>query len=398
MTNSTKRLYFEDPYRMEFEAGVVEELTCEGKPCLILDQTCFYPESGGQLSDKGTLSGVEVLRVFEDGDRIVHQIGKDIFVEKVQGHIDWETRFDHMQQHAGQHILSQSFFHLYKAETLSFHLGNKTSTIEVNLRTAGKDDVKNAEELANRIVFEDRLIKSYFVNMEEIENIPLRKPPKVAGLIRIVEVDSFDHSACGGTHPRRTGEIGLIKILKWERIRDNVRLEFVCGLRALRDYSLRNSVLRQVSLKFSSSENEVGSSVDKLLSDFKAQKKTIKRMQEQLIHYEAEEIIRQVKGKIIKKTFCGRAPEEMRFLALTLIKKGDYCVLFGSKLETRAYLILACSEKLAADMNELVPVVSALLEGKGGGRPSLVEISGERKENMEVALNKAHEWILKKGI
>lgn len=398
MTDPTKRLYFDDPYRMEFEAVVVDKLICEGKPGLILDQSCFYPESGGQPSDSGTLNGVEVLKVFEEGDQIVHQMEKEIIVEKVQGRIDWKTRFDHMQQHAGQHILSQSFMHLFKAETLSFHLGSSVSTIEVNLRTAGENDIRRAEELANRIVFEDRLIKSYFVRMEDIEKIPLRKPPQVAGIIRIVEVDRFDHSACGGTHPRRTGEIGLIKILKWERIRDNVRLEFVCGFRALDDYSFRNSILRQVSLKFSSGENEVGSSVDKLMTDLKAQKKTIKKMQEQLIHYEAEELIRQVRGKIIKKAFVGRAPEEMRFLALSLIKMGDCCVLFGSKLETRAHLVLACSEKLGADMNEIVPIVSALLEGKGGGRSSLVEISGERKENMEAALNRAHEWILKKGI
>ena len=396
MKKETKRLYLENPCKVEFEAQVVEKVAWEQKPALILDQTCFYPESGGQPCDKGMINGIEVIKVLEDEARIIHLAAEDISSDKVTGKVDWQTRFDHMQQHSGQHILSQSFHELLGAETLAFHLGEAISTLEMDLRKISEEDVENIERRANEIVFEDREIKCYFIPEEKIESVPLRRPPKKKGLIRVVEVSDFDFSACGGTHVRRTGEIGLIKIIRLERIRNNIRFEFICGRRALEDYLRKNRILRELSTRFTVNEGEILYSVEKLSSDLKSQQRNRKKMQEKIAQYEAQEIMQEAEGKVIKEVFVDKTPEEVRFLVLSIIRKGDFVVLFGLKGEERGHLILACSENLDIDMREIVPLVSPLIKGKGGGSSSLVEVAGEEKENLEQALEKAFEFIKKK--
>jgi alanyl-tRNA synthetase len=396
MKQETKRLYLENPYQVEFEAQVVEKVIWEKKPGLILDQTFFYPESGGQPSDKGLINEVEVLKVLEDEARIVHLVAGDIPAGEVTGKINWRTRFDHMQQHSGQHILSQSFHELLGAETLAFHLGETFSTLEMDLRKISEDEIEQIERRANEIVYEDREIKCYFVPEEKIESIPLRRPPKKKGLIRVVEVSDFDFSACGGTHVHRTGEIGLIKILRLERIRNNIRFEFICGRRALEDYLRKNRIVRELSTRFTVNEAEILNTVEKLSSDLKSQRRGGKKLQEKIAQYEAQEITQDAKGKIIKEVFVDKTLEEVRFLVLNIIRKGDFVVLFGLKGEERGHLFLACSENFNIDMREIVPLVSPLIKGKGGGRPSLVEVAGEEKENLEQALEKALEFIKKK--
>ena len=396
MKEGTKRIYLESPYKVEFEAQVVEKVIWEKKPALILDQTCFYPESGGQPCDKGTINEVEVLKVLEDEARIIHLLDEDISSDKITGKIEWQTRFDHMQQHSGQHILSQSFHELLGAETLSFHLGEAISSVEMDIRKISEEEVENVERRANEIVFQDREIKCYFIPEEKIGSVPLRRPPKKKGLIRVVEVSDFDFSACGGTHVRRAGEIGLIKILKLERIRNNVRFEFICGKRTLEDYLWKNRILRELSTRFTVNEGEILNTVEKLSSDLKSQKRKGKKMQEKIAQYEAQKIIQEAKEKIIKELFVDKTPEEVRFLVLNIIRKGDFVVLFGLKGEERGHLILACSENINIDMREIVPLVSPLIKGKGGGRSSLVEIAGEEIVNLEQALERAFEFIKKK--
>lgn len=389
----TKRLYFDDPYQTEFEAQVIEHFEQERKIVLVLDQTCFYPESGGQPADKGTLNGVEVADVKEEDSKILHFLERDIAATGVRGKIHWEIRFDHMQQHTGQHILSQSFYELLRAETLSFHLGEKTSTVEIGVERISERDAERVELRANEVVFEDRPVKTYFLSEDELEKIPLRKPPEKIGSIRVVEVNGFDYSACGGTHCRRTGEVGMIKITKWERIRNNLRFEFVCGKRALRDYALKNILLHRLSLRFSAGEERLESSVENLFSELKSLRKTIKNLEEKIIHYEAAEIVQKAEGKIIEKIFERRPLEEVKFLALQIIRSGDFIVLFGLKGEARNHLVLARSESFSFDWREIVPSLCDLLRGKGGGSPSLVEMAAEKETDIRPALAKALDFV-----
>jgi alanyl-tRNA synthetase len=393
MEHKTKRLYYDNPYQVEFKANVIGREKIDKKPALLLDQTCFYPESGGQLADKGKINGVEVLDVVEKDANILHIMQSEVESDEANGVIDWETRFDYMQQHSGQHILSQCFDTLFDALTLSFHLGMKTSTVEIDKRDITENEVEKVETLANEIVFQDEEICTYITPEEMIEKIPLRKPPQKTGHIRVVQISDFDYSACGGTHPNKTGEIGLIKILKWERIRNNLRFEFVCGRRALLDYGFKNRIIRDVAVKFNVGEGELVGSIDKMITELKDQRRRLRKAQETILDIEAQEIKRKTEGNVIKEIFTGKPPDEIRFMALSIIRSGEYIVLFGTELEDRAHLILASSESLGRDMRDLIPVVSPLIDGKGGGRETLVEIAGQKKENLKHALDKASEFL-----
>jgi alanyl-tRNA synthetase len=393
MGEETKRLYFDSPYQVEFEANVIQNVILEGNPGIILDKTCFYPEGGGQPADKGTLDGVPVIHVLEKDNQIIHVLEKNISSDVVKGKIDWNTRFDHMQQHAGQHILSQCFVQLFDAATRSFHLGEETSTLEIDKRSMSDQEAERVEKCANDVVFQNKEIKSCFYREEEIDRVRLRRPTQKTGDIRVVEVPDFDQTACGGTHPRSTGEIGTIKILKWDRIRDNVRLEFICGKRALKDYARKHRDLKTLSNSLTVDDREVVASFEKIQSDLKTQKRINRKMQEKIIQHEAVEIMQIAEGKIIKQIFKGRSQDEIKLLARFTIKKGEVVVTFGLEMEERAHVFLACTESLGLDMRELVPVVSPLIEGRGGGRPSLVEISGGKKENLEQALEEAYKLI-----
>ncbi len=382
----TVRLYFEDAYLREFEAAIVRRETREGKPIAVLDRTAFYPESGGQPADRGTLNGIKVLDVQEDGEDILHTLESEIGGDRVKGVIDWPLRFDRMQQHSGQHILSEAFLAAVHGETRSFHLGDDVSTLEIGLPGITEPELERVEKAANAVIFEDREVKTYFVPPEKISEVPLRRPPKKEGTLRIVEVAGYDYSACGGTHVRRAGEIGLIKVTRWEKIRGNLRFDFLCGGRALADYTAKNRVSRSLAGSFSVADKDVPAAVEKLQAELKAQKKSARTMQEALAGYEAHEIVEKNPGKIIRKVFKDKSPEEVRFLALKVIRHAPRVVLFAAVAHPQSHTILARSEEIGVDLREFAPLVSSTVSGKGGGGPSLVEIVTQDDSKLEEAL------------
>ncbi len=393
----TVRLYFEDAYLKEFEAHIVRRETREGKPGVVLDRTAFYPESGGQPADRGTLNGVKVLDVQEDGEDILHTLEHEIGDDGVKGVIDWPLRFDRMQQHSGQHILSEAFLTVVRGETRSFHLGDDVSTLEIGLPGITEPELERVEKAANAVIFEDREVKTYFVPPERISEVPLRRPPKKEGTLRIVEVAGFDYSACGGTHVRRAGEIGLIKVTRWEKIRGNLRFDFLCGGRALADYIAKNRVSRHLAGSFSVADRDVLAAVEKLQADFKAQKKAAKTMQEALAGYEAHEIVEKSPGKVIRLVFKDKSPEEVRFLALKVIRHAPRVVLFAAAAHPQSHIILARSEEVSVDLREFAPLASSTVSGKGGGGPSLVEIVTQDDSRLEEALEAVEKALRAKG-
>lgn len=389
----TRRLYYEDAYLMEFEAEVVERREHEGLPAVVLDRTAFYPESGGQPWDKGTLGGVEVLKVLDIDGSIWHVLKSEIAGATVRGKIDWATRFDHMQQHTGQHILSQAFFETLKGETLSFHLGPAVSTLEIGLRAISDVEADRVEDRANGIVWENLEVKTYFVPEDRIGEVPLRRPPKKQGLLRVVEVEGFDYSACGGTHCRRAGEVGLIKLGGIEKIRGNIRFEFLCGDRALRDYRGKDRTVRRLAGAFSCSDGDVVAQIEKLAGDHKALKKRSRRLGERLAAFEAQDVIRAAAGPVVAEVLEGKTPEEARFLALNVIRGGEFAVVYGASDENQGHLIVARSESLKADLRQLVPVIGAVLPVKGGGGPSLVELVTTDAARLGEAVAAAVAWL-----
>jgi alanyl-tRNA synthetase len=389
----TRRLYFEDAYLTEFEADVVERLTFDGRPAVVLDRSAFYPESGGQPWDSGVIDGAAVVKVVEDGDRIVHVLDREVGTARVRGKVDWDLRFDHMQQHTGQHILSQAFVEVLQGETKSFHLGASESTLEIGIGRADEAGVALVERRANAVVFENRPVRIFFIPPERIAEVPFRRPPKKEGTLRVVEVDRFDHSACGGTHCRSTGEVGLIKILRWERIRGNLRFEFVCGGRALADYGRKNAVVRDLVGRFNVSGAEVPDAVERLSSELRGLKKDVRRLEDALASFEAKEIAAGARGTILRGIFRDRSPEAVRSLALHVAKQGPFVVLYAGFSADRCHLVMVRSETIDLDLRTLVPKVAPLVGGKGGGGASLVEIAGRREADADAALASAAEAV-----
>jgi len=385
----TRKLYHEDAYLTEFEASVIERRVVDGRPAIILDKTAFYPEAGGQSSDRGTLDGVAVVDVVDEEGTIVHVLAAPLGAETVHGAIDRVRRIDRMQQHSGQHILSQAFYEVLKGATLSFHIGDEVSTLEIGVPKISDADLDRVEARANAVVFDDLEIRTYLVPEERIGTVPLRKPPKKCegGMIRVVEVDRFDHSACGGTHCRRAGEVGLIKVVKWEKLRGNLRFEFVCGGRALRDYQEKNRTVRHAAAAFSVAERDIPAAIDKTQAEVKALKKRARRLEERVAAFEAGQMVREAAGKVIQAVFEDRSPEEARFLALNIIRQGAFLVLFAASGEGRSHIILAASEALGFDARTLVPVIAGVLETRGGGSPSLVELVTTETDKVAAALD-----------
>ncbi|MBC7224597.1 MAG: alanyl-tRNA editing protein, partial [Anaerolineae bacterium] len=236
----TTRLYYDDPYLTEFTARVVERLEWDGHPAVVLDRTAFYPTSGGQPHDTGRLQDVRVVGVEEDPEgRVVHLLERPLQADEVRGQVDWARRFDHMQQHTGQHILSQACWRTLRAETVGFHLGEEAATIDLDVPDLDLAALERAEVLANDIVCQDLPVHTAFLTDDEAATLPLRKPPAVHGKIRVVQVEGFDASACGGTHVRRTGEVGPIAVVRVEHRGRESRVHFLCGHRATQDHRQR---------------------------------------------------------------------------------------------------------------------------------------------------------------
>ena len=390
----TKRLYYEDAYLTEFDADVVERTQHDGRPAVVLDQTAFYPESGGQPWDKGTLGGAEVLAVVEREDgAILHVLDGPAPEGRVHGAVDRGTRLDHMQQHTGQHVLSQAFFEVLKGETRSFHLGPQVSTLEIGLAAAADADLDRVEDRANAVVREDREVRISFVPEDRIGEVPLRRPPKKSGLLRVIDVDGFDFSACGGTHVRRTGEIGLIRLGPAEKIRGNLRFEFLCGGRALGDYRAKDRTVRRLAGAFSCAPGDVAGHVERLAAEHKALKKRVRGLDERLAAFEAEAVIRSATGPLISGVLADRTPEEARFLALNVVKGGEFTVVYGASSESQGHVIAARSASLKTDLRELAPVVGAVVPVKGGGGPSLVELVTSERARLAEAVEAAVVWL-----
>jgi alanyl-tRNA synthetase len=400
----TKRLYYEESYLQEFKGKILKKIKIDGKPALILDNTCFYPTSGGQPNDLGYIQGVSIVDVIEDNEKIIHVLKGGIEEEcgdTVIGKIDWKRRFDHMQQHLGQHILSGALMKLWSAKTLSFHLGEEVCTLDIAKEKLTEEEAKKVEECTNEIIFDNRPVKCYFVEEEEeVKRLNLRKVPEKTGKIRIIEVEDFDLSACGGTHCRATGEVGMIKITKWEKRGEKIRLEFICGRRAWKDYFWKNEVIKNISNKLTIKDSELGEAIDRMLEERKEIGKELKEFKEKLQEHEAKRLIdesslRDNRIKIINKVFEEKNFKEVMGLVQKIINLDESVVVLAgikSKGEGEgAKILFACSRALEYDMNRLVREAGKFIEGRGGGAPNFAQAGGKKVEGIEDALNFALE-------
>jgi len=277
----TQRLYYQDSYLKEFQARVVDS-SPDGLR-VYLDRTAFYPTSGGQPFDTGVLENIPVTDVVDEGDRVAHVVREMLQCEHVHGAVDWPRRFDHMQQHTGQHLLSAVLVELFEAPTVSFHLGAESSTIDI-ARILEPAQLRHAERRANEIAFENRPVTVTY--RDSSEALDLRKPTERQGSVRIVSIQDLDRSACGGTHVRATGEIGAILIRRLDRIRGNQRIEFLCGMRAVNraraDYEALSSVARSFSAPLDETPALVDAQREKLLDSDRTRRRLAAQLAEAL--------------------------------------------------------------------------------------------------------------------
>jgi len=393
----TERLYYTEPYRTHFTARVVERVTWDGQPAVILDRTAFYPESGGQPADRGTLGNAAVLDVIEreaDGDgetAIVHVLSDEVSVDVVEGEIAWPRRFDHMQQHTGQHILSAAFAQGLNAETVGFHLGADSSTIDVDVADLEMESVLPVETRANEVIWDDRLVSIRLVEGDAVASLPTESLPDVAGPIRLIEITGpagatealFDANPCGGTHVARTGEIGMIKVVGLEHRGEETRVEFLCGRRAWRDYEARRRITADLGRRLTVGIWELDGAVERLQEEYRELRLSERRLRERLLEMESVQLVgtATVYGdyRVVGAVWQERSPDELRILALKLADHRDVVALLFSTNE-RVHFCFARAESLDMNVNDLLQEACAELGGKGGGRPNVAQGSAPKAD------------------
>ncbi|MCA1555531.1 MAG: DHHA1 domain-containing protein [Acidobacteria bacterium] len=399
----TERLYYHDSHLTEFDArvvGIAEDAT--GRVTVTLDRTAFYPTGGGQPGDTGTLGEARVVECLDEDDAGVRHIIEGAAPQvgaRVEGRVDWSRRLDHLQQHTGQHILSQAFVQLFgDVPTRAFRMLERACEIDVDLRKPSNERIEEAVELANRIIWEDRPVRVRHVSAEEAAALPLRKESARTGGLRIIEIENFDLSPCGGTHAARTGEVGIIAVRSWERAKGLTRVEFIAGSRVLADYRRANHTARTVAALFSAGRDDAPELTARSLEENKTLLRRLRTLEEIAARVEAEELILTAKPggdshtRIVTHIFPEeRDAESLKRLALSIISRPGHIALLGSRdADGRtARLVFARAADASGDMNSLLREACVLLDGRGGGRPDLAQGGGTNVGNLPLALQTA---------
>ncbi len=413
----TERLYYKDGFVSEFDATVVETRSLDGRQAVLLDRTAFYPTSGGQLSDTGVLmtagAKLTVTEIAEDsGGEVLH------FMEgeapgagtPVHGSVEMERRRDHMQQHSGQHVLSAAFVRLFGLPTLSFHMGEhvgpdgepKTCTIDLEAKSIDEAQLREAERLANAIVTEDRPVEIRFARPDEARAMGVRKlPPELRDEVRLIDIQDFDLNACGGTHVRRTGQIGPILLRKIEKVKQGIRVEFVCGQRAISIARRDFEALAQAAAVYSAHMWSLPEQIRKSLDEVKAAQKESKKLQEEVAELYAERMLRENAGgtgaRIITRVFSDRDLGFIKILAHKLTAAGDQAngtivALLGSGGPQPA-LVFAKSAGGPFDMGALLKETMAALGGRGGGNREMAQGGAPAGADLERAIAAARQRL-----
>jgi len=388
---NTDRLYYQDPYLREFAARVIARRAITGKPAVALDRTAFYPTGGGQPNDMGTLNGAPVTDVIAEDGAIWHVLAAELAGDAAAGALDWSRRFDHMQQHTGQHILSQAFIVARDAETVAFHLGATASTIDLNRTDLGPDALAAVEAAANRVIDEARPVTATFVTQDELARLPLRKPPKVTEAIRIVQVAGFDWSACGGTHVANSSQVGLIKITGVERRGAELRVSFLCGGRARADYGRLHALASGLAARFTCAQDEVPDAVERLAREQQAGRKALEDLEAQWVEAtaaawwaEAQPDTANAGRRAIIRAVDAPA-ERVKKLAQALRSRPGAIICLGAR-GARPQLIFARADDVPLNMGDLLRLAAAAGGGRGGGRPDWAQGGTPTNDGLAAAL------------
>jgi alanyl-tRNA synthetase len=368
----TNRLYYTDAYRTAFTAAVVDR-SADGLR-VYLDETAFYPTSGGQLHDLGMLGGIAIVDVVDEDDRIAHVLAAPLAAaDTVQGEIDWSRRFDHMQQHTGQHLLSAVFEDLFGYATVSVHFGPDYCTLDLDTDSVTRAQLLGAEARVNALVAEARPVTVSFEDAAAATG--LRKASDRQGTLRIVSIDAVDRSACGGTHVRTTAEIGAVLLRGTEKVRKTTRVQFVCGNRAV-DRARRDfESLGQIAAALSASPDDVASLIDAQAERVKAGDAVRKKLERELASYRARERYENThpdaSGLRTIVILDAESIDELRALAQAAIALPKVVVV--GALKQPPSVLLASSEDSGVDAGRILKERLAAAGGRGGGSPRIAQ-------------------------
>lgn len=364
-----EQLYYENSYLKSFMCTVISCEPGKGGYEIVLNQTAFYPEGGGQPADTGVLGNVRVLDVHEKNGRIIHYTDGPLKIGSVaEGRIDWQRRFDHMQQHTGEHILSGLIHNHFGYNNVGFHLGEDEVTIDFDGVLTLKEAQKMETE-ANKKIYEDLPVRIFYPDRDELEKLTYRSKKELTGNVRIVEVPGADICACCGTHVERTGEIGCIKVTSLIHYKGGIRMTIVCGYRALEDYRHKQQEAVKISNLLSAKISEIGTAVEKLKEESGARASKISGLYRELFEAWAREFPESDDRLLVWKKDL--APNQLR----------DFCTILCQ--EKKGRIVLVCSEKdgtfqyalgsTEVDVRTLSRDLNGRLEGRGGGGPNLAQ-------------------------
>ncbi|MCT2536948.1 alanyl-tRNA editing protein [Aquibacillus koreensis] len=291
----TEKLYYHDAYKREFSTKIwYQKKDQTGRWYVVLERTIFYPTGGGQPHDTGVINGVSITDVEEVEGEIRHYVETPLDLQsECYGSIDWDRRFDHMQQHAGQHMLSAAFEDIYNYKTVGFHLGQDICSIDLETSDLLNHEVNYVEDIVNDLILENRVIESKWITEEEIMNYSLRKELSVKDNIRLVIIPQFDYNGCGGTHPTSTGQVNSLKVLHWEKQKKQIRVYFICGKRVLKQLGEKHQTMLRLTNDLSAPQDQLSDAVAKVLQNKKDLEKTIEDYRSKLIEYEVNLLVEQ---------------------------------------------------------------------------------------------------------
>lgn len=379
----THRLYYEQSYLTEFEA-IVTNVRPHGEGWAVsLDRSAFYPTSGGQPYDTGTLNGHAVTDVFvDDQGEVWHAVNAPLAVgESVLGRIDWARRFDHMQQHAGEHMIAGAVWRQLGGSTIGLHLGADFSTIDVTMPHGethlSNEQIRALENDVNSQIQRDVPIRCWFPDEDELKALPLRKPPTVHEHVRIVAIGDAEMVACGGTHPSTAGQIALVKIIGAHPSKGKLRLSFLCGNRAVQDYRLRYDVSEETAALLSAQMSQIPAGVARLNREIAELEREINRLRSENARKQLNELVQhanEVNGcKLIAARLDDLPMDTLRRLASELTAREQAVVLLAVPRENGEALLFARSESVSFDMNALLRATVSALGGKGGGKSDFAQ-------------------------
>lgn len=374
------RQYFIDPYLKEYSTKLVSSTKIDGKHHAVLANTIFYPEGGGQPGDLGYLNDTKVIDVYEQNGVIYHVCENEIKAPIVVCKLDWQRRFEHMQYHTGQHILSAILYRHFNYQTCSFHLGTNYSTIDIDTKKLTPKEIDEVENFVNNLIQDNVLIKSYFINPEEPTQLDLRKQPQDLEDIRIVEITNFDSAPCCGTHLKTSGEVGLLKIIKTEKHKYLTRIYYHCGMKAFSEFQEKHKTITTLARLFSTSESGVLDRVTAELESKKELEHNYKKLQKQVFNLKAQSLVKKTKNNLIETTLDDQDSfDDAQHLADEILAQGPFTVI----ISVGNRLLITHNNKSGLHCGNLIKQFVQDFDGRGGGNASFGQVFFPSKNKMD---------------